>query len=125
MGPTGATGGYVRKLLVVDDRREICEVIETHLRERGDAVTIASNSAEGRQLLARGGYDLAVIDVLMPGEDGLALAAFAEERGVPVLLMSGHPERMELPEGFKRYPLLRKPFRFADLDAALAALLAD
>jgi two-component system OmpR family response regulator len=113
----------VRSLLVVDDHREICEVIETHLRERGDAVTIASDGAEARALLACGRYDLAVIDVLMPGEGGLALAALAEERGVPVLLMSGHPERMELPPGLERYPLLRKPFRFADLDAALAALL--
>jgi two-component system, OmpR family, response regulator len=114
----------VRKLLVVDDRADVCEVIAAHLREGGDRVTIASDGAVARLLLARNRYDLAIIDVLMPGEGGIALADLAGSRGMAVLLMSGHPETMEPPPGREHCPLLRKPFRFSELDAALAALVA-
>jgi two-component system, OmpR family, response regulator len=110
-------------LLVVDDRVDICELVQSHLVEHGHAVASATDSAAARALLSRERYDLAIIDVLMPGEGGLSLAAWAARQGVRVLLMSGHPRTIDLDADGPHYPLLRKPFRLADLDAALAALL--
>ncbi|HWI27915.1 MAG TPA: response regulator [Stellaceae bacterium] len=110
-------------LLVVDDRRDICEVIESYLTERGHDVASATTVVAARELLAHQTYDMAIIDVLMPGEGGLSLAAAAEQRGVPVLLMSGHPMGMDLPERWAGHPLLRKPFHLSELETALAMLL--
>jgi DNA-binding NtrC family response regulator len=110
-------------LLVVDDRVDICELVAGHLVEQGHLVASVTNSAAARAQLSRDRYDLAIIDVLMPGEGGLSLAAWAARRGVRVLLMSGHPGTLDLDADGPHYPLLRKPFRLADLDIALAALL--
>lgn len=110
-------------MLVVDDRHDICEVIEAYLTERGQNVACATTDVAARELLGRQTYDLAIIDVLMPGEGGLSLAAAAEQHGVPVLLMSGHPRGMDLPARWAGHPLLRKPFHLSELEAALALLL--
>lgn len=113
----------VGNLLVVDDQPDICELIDTHLTEQGHHVISVSGSAGARSVLSRERFDLAIIDVLMPGEGGLSLAAWAAQKGVRVLLMSGHPESIDPLADPAPYPLLRKPFRLADLDAVLAALL--
>jgi two-component system, OmpR family, response regulator len=110
-------------LLVVDDRVDICELVQSHLVEQGHSVASATDSAAARALLSREHYDVAIIDVLMPGEGGLSLAAWTARQGVRVLLMSGHPRTIDLDADGPHYPLLRKPFRLADLDAALATLL--
>jgi DNA-binding response OmpR family regulator len=110
-------------LLVVDDQPEICELIETHLIEQGHHVISVTDGVGARFVLSRQHIDLAIIDVLMPGEGGLSLAAWAAQQGVRVLLISGHPSSMDPPAGPAPHPLLRKPFRLTDLNAALASLL--
>jgi DNA-binding NtrC family response regulator len=113
----------VRRILVVDDQPDVCEVIVTFLAERGYAVDRAVDSFGARRLLARDSYDGVLLDVLMPGEGGLALADIAERQGARVLLMSGHPEAMAMALLQSPYELLRKPFRLVDLEAAVATLL--
>lgn len=112
----------VRRLLVVDDRSDVCEMIETFLAERGFAVDHAVDGSAARHLLAGDGYDGVLLDVLMPGEGGLALADLAERQGARVLLMSGSPEAIARLQS--SHALLRKPFRLAELEAAVVALLA-
>jgi DNA-binding response OmpR family regulator len=110
----------VRRILVVDDRLEVCELIRTHLTECGYAVDQATDGAEARRLLASACYDGALLDVRMPGEGGLVLAALAQRAGARVLLMSGHPSP---PASAPPFALLLKPFRLAELEAAVAALV--
>ena len=85
-------------------------------------LVLATESPAARRLLAGERYDAALLDVLMPGEGGLALADFAERQGARVLLMSGHPEAMALALIQSPYALLRKPFHLSELEAAVAAL---
>ena len=113
----------MRRILVVDDQSDVCEVIRTFLAERGYVVDHATDSPAARRLLAQERYDAALLDVLMPGEGGLALAELAERQGARVLLMSGHPEAMALASLRSPCELLRKPFRLSELEAAVAALL--
>lgn len=111
------------KLLVVDDRRDVSEVIEAYLGALGHRVTCLTDGAAARALLAREAFDLALIDVQMPGEGGLSLATVAQRHGVRVLLMSGDPGSLETSSDRHGHRLLCKPFRLLDLEAALAALL--
>jgi DNA-binding response OmpR family regulator len=115
----------VRKLLIIDDQSDVCEMIETFLAERGYAVDHAVDSSAARRLLAGAGYGGVLLDVLMPGEGGLALADVAERQGARVLLMSGHPEAIAMALLPSSRKLLRKPFRLAELDAAVVALLGE
>lgn len=115
----------MRRILVVDDRSEICELIETFLTERGYAVDRAVGSLAARQMLAQRRYGAALLDVLMPGEGGVALAEFIAGQGTPVLLMSGQPEALVAEASSGAYAVLSKPFRLTELEAAVDALFED
>jgi two-component system, OmpR family, response regulator len=116
-----AAEGGVRRILVVDDHAEVGELIQTYLTECGYAVDRATDAASGRHLLARGRYDAAVLDVLMPGDGGLALAALARQHGAQVLLISG--DTAPVAPARSPYRFLSKPFRFSQLETAVASLL--
>ena len=106
---------------MVDDRVEVCDLLQSYLTESGYAVDQATDGAAARRLLASKRYDAALLDVLMPAEGGLSLAELARDRGARVLLMSGHPG--PLAAAPRHFAVLSKPFRLAELDAALAAML--
>jgi two-component system phosphate regulon response regulator OmpR len=67
-------------ILLVDDEAEVREVLAEYLGARDYDVIGAQNAAEARTLLGRHAVDLALIDINMPGEDGLSLARHARER---------------------------------------------
>jgi two-component system phosphate regulon response regulator OmpR len=67
-------------ILVVDDEAEVRQVLAEYLGARDYDVIGAANAAEARALLARQSVDLALIDIHMPGEDGLSLSRHARER---------------------------------------------
>jgi two-component system OmpR family response regulator len=78
-----------RHILVVDDHPDICEPLAAYLRRQGMQVSMAFNAAQARRLLQRQSFDLAVLDVMMPGEDGLSLCRhIGEEFGTPVILLT-------------------------------------
>jgi DNA-binding response OmpR family regulator len=108
------------RILVVDDRAEVCELIHACLTQGGYAVDQATDVADARRLLASARYDAALLDLWMPAEGGLALADLAQRQGARVLLMSGDSAPPHQP-----YAFLRKPFRLAELEAAVAELLGS
>ena len=67
-------------ILVVDDEAEVREVLTEYLGARDYEAIGACNAADARAVLARQAVDLALIDITMPGEDGLSLARHARER---------------------------------------------
>ena len=107
-------------LLVVDDDLRLRELLRRYLSDSGFRVTGAADAAEARSQLASFAFDLVVLDVMMPGESGLALTRSLRETPephVPVLLLTamGEPEdRVNgLEQGADDY--LVKPFEPREL----------
>ncbi|WP_309083211.1 response regulator [Chelativorans sp.] len=80
-------------LLIVDDDTRIRTLLHRYLREQGFRVSIAGNAAEARRKLSGLDFDLIVLDVMMPGEDGVALTrSLRGERNVPILMLTALSE---------------------------------
>lgn len=121
IAPMMATGG----IIVVDDDTSIRDALESYLTRHGYAVRVASNGAELDLLLSHGAPDLIVLDVMMPGEDGLSICRRLAARGLPILMLSalgGVTDRVVgLELGASDY--LAKPFDPRELLARVRALL--
>jgi two-component system phosphate regulon response regulator OmpR len=105
-------------LLVVDDDRRLRALLQRYLLENGFRVTTASDALEARGHLANLDFDLIILDVMMPGENGLDLtASIRKDSDVPVLLLTarGTPEDRiaGLERGADDY--LAKPFEPREL----------
>jgi len=107
-------------LLVVDDDSRLRELLRRYLSDSGFRVTGAADAAEARAQLASFAFDLVVLDVMMPGENGLDLTRSLRQRRaprIPVLLLTamGEPEdRVNgLEQGADDY--LAKPFEPREL----------
>jgi DNA-binding NtrC family response regulator len=108
-------------VLVVDDDDAICKLIEAALEEDGMAVQCTTSAEEARALLGSDRLDVAVIDMVLREEPGESLAAVAQQRGIPVLLISGHPVAIE-GHGVQ-HAFIEKPFRLEELRGAVRRLL--
>jgi two-component system phosphate regulon response regulator OmpR len=105
-------------LLVVDDDARLGELLRRYLTDNGFRVTIASDASSARTHLASFAFDLVVLDVMMPGENGLELTrALRREGRVPVLLLTAMAEPEDringLEQGADDY--LPKPFEPREL----------
>lgn len=114
-------------ILLVDDDRRIRELLTTYLRTNGFRVTAAGNAAEARKALQGLAYDIIVLDVMMPGENGFDFAASLRSQGnaVPVLMLSARSDASDriqgLASGSDDY--LGKPFEPEELLLRLRNLL--
>jgi two-component system phosphate regulon response regulator OmpR len=80
-------------LLVIDDDRRIRALLSRFLGDHGFRVTVAANAAEARQRLDGLAFDLLIVDVMMPGEDGMALVrSLRQTMDVPVLMLTARSE---------------------------------
>lgn len=115
------------RLLVAEDDSVIADFVAQGLREASYAVDVASTGPEGLRMALEGTYDAAIIDVMLPGLDGLSLIEQLRAKRVqtPVLILSARhsvDDRVKgLHAGGDDY--LTKPFAFAELLARLQALL--
>lgn len=76
-------------ILIVDDARDIREPLGLYLRKQGLRTTLAADAAEARRTLAKARIDLAILDLMMPGEDGLSLCRWmVANTDVPVILLT-------------------------------------
>jgi len=76
-------------ILVVDDHRDIRELLVAYLRKRGMRISQAANAIMARDTLARNDIDLIILDIMMPGEDGLSLCRYVREaHDTPVILLT-------------------------------------
>src|SRR5688572_12244190 len=113
-------------LLVVDDDREIRDLLTRYLTRHGYRVTAAKDGQEMRRFLADRNIDLIVLDLMLPGEDGLSLCRFVRaEGGPPVVMLSAMGEDADrilgLEIGADDY--LPKPFNPRELVARIKAVL--
>ncbi|WP_137130307.1 response regulator [Rhizobium sp. FY34] len=80
-------------LLVVDDDTRIRALLNRYLMEQGFRVTVAGDAAEARRKLEGLNFDLIILDVMMPGETGIALTqAMREKRAIPIILLTARAE---------------------------------
>jgi two-component system, OmpR family, phosphate regulon response regulator OmpR len=113
-------------LLVVDDDDRIRTLLKRYLTGLGHAVTIARDAVQARSLIDALVFDLIILDVMMPGEDGVSLTrALRAERDTPIILLTarGDPNhRIEgLSAGADDY--LPKPFEPEELALRIGAVL--
>jgi len=115
------------KALLVEDDATIAEFVGRGLREAGFAVDREADGDSGLAAASRGQYDVAIVDLMLPKRDGLALIEELRGRGVttPVLILSARrsvDDRVRgLQSGGDDY--LTKPFAFAELLARVQALV--
>lgn len=80
-------------LLIVDDDARIRELLQRFLGEMGYRVTVAADAAEARRKMEGIRFDLLILDVMMPGENGLSLTrSLNENKSVPVILLTARSE---------------------------------
>jgi two-component system OmpR family response regulator len=113
-------------VLVVDDHREIRDLLAKYLAKQGYRVSTAAAAAPARRLLASSAIDLVVLDVMMPGEDGLALCRHLRATSaIPIILLTALAEETErvigLEMGADDY--VTKPFNPRELLARIKAVL--
>jgi two-component system phosphate regulon response regulator OmpR len=119
-----------RHLLIVDDDDRIRELLKAYLTRAGFRVSAANGADAARRLIAALDFDLAVFDVMMPGEDGLSLTCWLrEQRGAtgrtPVLMLTARGEASDRIEGLKVGvdDYLAKPFEPEELLLRIEAIL--
>ena len=115
------------RLLVVEDDARIAAFVAGGLQRAGYAVDVVGDGDDALAQALTVGYDAAVIDVMLPGRDGLAVVESLRERGValPVLLLSARRSVDDRVAGLQAGgdDYLVKPFAFAELLARIQALV--
>lgn len=108
--------GECRHVLVVDDQPELREVLSALIEQRGDRATTAASAADAMaRIEAADEFDIAILDIAMPGEDGISLIgrirALEHERHLPAIALTAHASaalrRQALSAGFDVF--LAKP----------------
>jgi two-component system copper resistance phosphate regulon response regulator CusR len=115
------------RVLIVEDEAKTAAFLRKGLSEAGYTVDVAGNGEDGLHLARTGGYDVVILDVLLPGRDGWSLLTELRRAGVtsPVLFLTARdtvPDRVKgLELGADDY--LVKPFAFSELLARARTLL--
>jgi DNA-binding response OmpR family regulator len=111
------------RVLVVEDEPDLLETVAFFLRIEGFTVIPAASRSEAQAVMAREPIDLVVADSALRGGNGDDVAAAAQQRGIPVILTSGHPERIIRHESGP-FPFIAKPYSANELIAVMRALLS-
>ena len=120
MGTVGA------RILVVDDEAAIAEAVRARLASEGYDVTVAADGPQAIDAAARVRPDLVVLDLMLPGMDGLEVcAAIQRERWVPVLMLTARVGEEDMARGFASGAddYLTKPFSLRELSLRVGAIL--
>ncbi len=114
-------------ILVIEDDRDIAELIALHLRDEGFAVTLQHDGNSGLQQALSGHYDLLVLDLMLPGRDGLTICKEIrrQERYLPVLMLTARSSELDRVLGLElgADDYLTKPFSIRELVARVKAIL--
>jgi len=115
------------RILVIEDERKVAGLIAAGLTEQGWAVEVCGNGDEGLQLAVSENFDALVLDIMLPGRDGLSLLRKlrSQHNPVPVILLSARGDVNERVEGLElgADDYLPKPFSVIELVARLRAIV--
>lgn len=113
-------------LLIVDDDDRIRDLLKRYLARAGYRVTAAAGADGARRMMGSLEFDLAILDIMMPGEDGLSLLrAIRQDGDTPVILLTARGDSNDRIEGLRSGAddYLAKPFEPAELELRIAAIL--
>ena len=100
-------------ILIIDDEKDNTEIIKDILEDVNYSTMLARSAAEAKVILAANYFDLILMDVWMPGQDGISLLAEWHSEGfdTPVVMMSGHAEPSDIVKAMKlgAVDFLKKP----------------
>lgn len=115
-----------RRILVVEDDNDIAELIALHLRDNEFDVTIASNGHEGMRLAFAREWELAILDIKLPGPDGLTICRSLrrDKSYMPILMLTSKSSELDRVLGLElgADDYVTKPFSVSELVARVKAL---
>lgn len=125
--PSRRNTGTQARILVLDDDVRLRELLKRFLSEQGFAVTAAASAIEMNRLWLRERYDLLVLDLMLPGEDGLSICRRLRGGGdnTPIIMLTAKGEDADRINGLElgADDYLPKPFNPRELLARIAAVL--
>jgi DNA-binding response OmpR family regulator len=114
------------RILIVEDDRKLAHQLKKGMEEQGHAVTVVSEGMEGLEAARRGEFDVLVLDVMLPGLDGVSIVRRlrAAKSAAPILLLTARDAADDIVTGLDAGAddYLTKPFSFKVLLARLRAL---
>jgi two-component system OmpR family response regulator len=113
-------------ILIVDDHREIRDLVSRALAKEGFRVSDAADGRAMRKVLAAGRIDLILLDLMLPGEDGLSLCrTLRAESNIPVIILTAKGDEVDRVVGLEMGAddYLPKPFGSRELIARIKAVL--
>ena len=115
------------KILVVEDEPKMAKLVMSDLKLEGFSVDHAADGAAGFEKASGGGYDLVILDVMLPKMDGLEVCRMLRAQGsrLPILMLTAKSQDMDKVVGFRSGAddYLTKPFNILELIARVKALL--
>lgn len=113
------------RILIADDEPSIRAMLEAHLTLAGHSCLLCEDAAQARAAMEREKIDVALLDVMMPGEDGFSLARAFVERDIPVLFLTAKTAVDDRVRGLRlgADDYILKPFEPAELLARIDAIL--
>jgi two-component system, OmpR family, phosphate regulon response regulator OmpR len=123
---TDPAPAYPPHILVVDDDTRLRNLLKKFLSDQGYMVTTAADAAEARRQMAALQFDLLVVDVMMPGEDGMSLTrGIRETSTVPILMLTAMGESGDRIRGLEMGvdDYMSKPFEPKELVLRIGSIL--
>ena len=115
------------RILVVEDDRDIAHLLALHLRDLAFEVTLSHDGTLGLEAAATGTYDLVILDLMLPGKDGLEICKHLRTNGIqtPVLMLTAKSSELDRVLGLElgADDYLTKPFSIKELLARVKAIL--
>jgi DNA-binding response OmpR family regulator len=116
-----------KRILVVEDEREIARLVEIHLRDQGWEVTVCHDGPSGLAAASSGQFDLVVLDLMLPGVDGLEVCRRIRAAAdyLPILMLTARSSELDRVLGLEigADDYLTKPFSVRELVARVKAIL--
>ena len=101
------------KILIIDDEKDNTEIIKDILEDVNYTTVLARSAIEAKAIVAANSFDLILLDVWMPGQDGISLLSEWHSEGfsTPIVMMSGHAEPSDIVKAMKlgAIDFLKKP----------------
>jgi DNA-binding response OmpR family regulator len=114
------------RILIVEDERKMAEVLRNGLEEEHHSVTIARDGRDGLEFALQQGFDVLLLDVMLPGLSGFEIARHLREKGnrTPILMLTARDAAPDVVKGLDigADDYLTKPFSFEVLFARLRAI---